>query len=110
VQKSSFHRDARHQILPAYAQDGILLARVYQGTTDAAFFEDFMKQLLCHCGPESVLVTDNAPIHRTDKILEMCKDAGVLLIYLPPYSPDLNPIEEFFAELKAFIKKHWRGG
>lgn len=34
--------------------------------------------------------------------------AGVKLMYLPPYSPDLNRIEEFFAELKAFIKKNWR--
>ena len=38
----------------------------------------------------------------------MCRDAGVKLIYLPPYSPDFNPIEEFFAELKAFIKRHWQ--
>jgi transposase len=34
-------------------------------------------------------------------------DAVVKLVYLPPYSPDLNPIEEFFAELKAFIKRNW---
>lgn len=34
-------------------------------------------------------------------------DAGVKLVYLPPYSPDLNPIEEFFAKLKAFIKRNW---
>jgi transposase len=38
----------------------------------------------------------------------MCADAGVKLVYLPPYSPNLNPIEEFFAELKAFIKQNWR--
>jgi transposase len=38
----------------------------------------------------------------------MCNDAGVELIYLPPYSPYLNPIEEFFAELKAFIKRDWQ--
>lgn len=38
----------------------------------------------------------------------MCYKAGVKLVYLPPYSPDLNPIEEFFAELKAFIKREWR--
>lgn len=38
----------------------------------------------------------------------MCSEAGVKLVYLPPYSPDLNPIEEFFAELKAFIRGHWR--
>ena len=37
----------------------------------------------------------------------MCYEAGVKLVYLPPYSPNLNPIEAFFAELKAFIKKFW---
>lgn len=37
----------------------------------------------------------------------MCSDAGVKLVYLPPYSPDLNPIEEFFSELKQFIKRKW---
>ena len=38
----------------------------------------------------------------------MCSDAGVKLVYLPPYSPDLNPIEEFCVELKTFIKRNWR--
>jgi transposase len=37
----------------------------------------------------------------------MCRDAGIKIVYLPPYSLDLNPIKEFFAELKAFIKKQW---
>lgn len=37
----------------------------------------------------------------------MCSDAGVKLVYLPPYSPDLNPIESFFAEIKGFIKPNW---
>ncbi len=37
----------------------------------------------------------------------MCHDAGVKLVYLPLYSPDLNPIKEFFTELKAFIKQNW---
>lgn len=36
----------------------------------------------------------------------MCADAGIVLAYLPPYSPDFNPIEEAFAELKAWIKKN----
>lgn len=39
--------------------------------------------------------------------MQMCVDAGVKLVYLPPYSPDLNPIKEFFTELKAFIKRNW---
>jgi transposase len=47
---------------------------------------------------------DNASIHHTERIEQMCRDTGVKL---PPYSPDLNPIEDFFAELKAFIKPNW---
>jgi transposase len=38
----------------------------------------------------------------------MCLRGGVKLVYLPPYSPDLNPIEKFFAELKTFIKRNWQ--
>jgi len=45
---------------------------------------------------------DNASFHHNPTIKTMCSDAGVKLLYLPPYSPDFNPIEEFFAELKAF--------
>ncbi|OGE46974.1 hypothetical protein PENARI_c081G08890 [Penicillium arizonense] len=110
-QVSQFHRDERYQILPAYAQDGILLTRVFRGSTDAALFEDFIDELLRHCGrwpkPKSVLVMDNASFHHSERISQMCADAGVKLVYLPPYSPDLNPIEEFFAELKGFIRRNW---
>ena len=112
VQITQFHRGQRYQILPAYSQDGILLSRVFQGTTDGAMFEDFIEQLLHHCGrfpePNSVLIMDNASFHRSERVEQMCRAAGVVLLYLAPYSPDLNPIEEFFAELKAFIKMNWR--
>ena len=37
----------------------------------------------------------------------MCSEAGVKVLFFPPYSPGLNPIEEFFAELKAYIKRNW---
>ena len=50
VQISQFHRGQRYQILPAYAQDGVVFARVFQGSTDAVVFEDFIRQLLHHCG------------------------------------------------------------
>lgn len=102
----------RHHILPAYTQDGILLSRVFQGSTDCEVFEDFLEELLQWCGrwpqPKSVLVMDNASFHRTARVEELCAKAGVILMYLPPYSPDLNPIEEFFAELKAFIRRNWK--
>jgi transposase len=112
IQVSQFQREQRYQILPAYTQDGIILAHVFQGSTDSTVFEDFIEQLLPLCGrwpePKSVLVMDNASFHHTKRIEQMCDDAGVKLVYLPPYSPDLNLIEEFFAELKAFIKRSWQ--
>jgi hypothetical protein len=45
--------------------------------------------------------------HHSERIKQMCANAGVKLVYLPPYSPDLNPIEEFFAQFKMFVKRHW---
>lgn len=112
TQVAKFHRDQRYQILPAYAQDGIVLSRVFQGPTDASIFNDFIEELLQHCGrwpePKSVLVMDNASFHHSESLEQMCSQAGVKLVYLPPYSPDLNPIEELFSEVKAFIKRHWQ--
>lgn len=111
VQVARFHRGKRVHILPAYCQDGVLIAKIYTCTTDGATFEEFIRELLPLCGrwpePRSVLIMDNASIHHSSGIRSLCEEAGVLFIYLPPCSPDLNPIEEFFAELKGFIRKHW---
>jgi transposase len=75
-----FQREYWYQTLPAYSQEGIVLARVFQGTTDSAVFEDFIEQLLTRCGrwPESnsVLVIDNASFHHTERIEQMCADAS----------------------------------
>lgn len=50
---------------------------------------------------------DNALFYHSDRIRQLYSDTGVKLLYLRPYSPDFNPIDEFFAELKAHIKKYW---
>ena len=112
VQNERFHRGQRYHILPAFTQDGMLLARIFLGSTDGKVFGDFLGELLQWCGrlpqPKSVLEMDNASFHRSNLVWELCAEAGVILVYLPPYSPDLNPIEELFAELKAFIRRNWR--
>jgi transposase len=112
VQIAQFNRGQRYQILPAYTQDGVVFSEIFQGSTDTTVFEEFIEQLvLTVCGPwpreKSVLVMDNASFHRSKRIDQICSDAGVKLVYLPPYSPDLNPIEEFFAQFKAFVKRYW---
>jgi transposase len=54
-----------------------------------------------------VLVMDNASFHHGEAVKELCLRAGVKLVFLPPYSPNLNPIEEFFGDLKRFMRRNW---
>jgi transposase len=110
LQVARFQRGQRYHILPAYDQNGIIRSRVFQGSTNASVFEEFIEHLLPLCGrwPEdrSVLIIDNASFHHSQRVKDMCNATSVKLVYLPPYCPHLNPIKEFFAELKAFIKRH----
>src|SRR5436190_11817537 len=80
-----------------------MLKRVYQGSIDSDLFEDFIAQLLHHCGrypePKFLIIMDNASWHHSEKNpLQMCRDAGVVLEFLSPKPPDFNPIEEQSAQ------------
>ena len=57
-------------------------------------------------GPQSVLVMDNAQIHHNERIEAIVEDHGCHLVYLPAYSPDMNPIEKSFSVLKAALKHY----
>jgi hypothetical protein len=90
--------------------DGILHAEVLDHPISGADFLLFVQGLL-ECMqpwplPNSVLVMDNVAIHRVDGVHEMIKAHGSHLIYLPAYSPDLNPIEEAFSSIKAWLRGH----
>ena len=54
----------------------------------------------------SILIMDNCAIHHVDKILEELHSAGILVIFLPPYSPDVNPIELTFSYIKTYLQEH----
>ena len=106
-------RSKRWSLLPAFTIDGYLDWMIVQSSITAALFNDLVQyQVLPHCtpyaggGPRSVLIMDNAKIHCNEELKRICSEAGVLLEYLPPYSPDLNPIETSFAVLKAWIRRH----
>lgn len=108
VQKAKFQRGLRLQLLAAYTQKGVKLSRFLYGSVDKPIFEDFIEQLLRHCGrwpePETVLIMDNVAFHYSDRIQQMCEDAGVKVDFLAPYTPRTNPIEEFFGETKTHVK------
>ena len=65
-----------------------------------------MPMCIAYPGPLSVLVLDNAKIHHNAEILALADHFSVCIEYLPPYSPDLNPIEEAFSQIKYFIRRH----
>ena len=54
--------------------------------------------------PHCVVILDNASIHHVSEISTAIQDMGALILFLPPYSPDMNPIEELFAKVKAMMK------
>ncbi len=56
------------------------------------------------CNSRSVLVTDNASIHHVDDVIGLVEEVGALVHFLPPYSPNMNPIEEAFSKVKGFLK------
>jgi transposase len=56
--------------------------------------------------PGQTVVMDNASFHKSHLVREIIEAAGCKLVYLPPYSPDLNPIEKFWANLKRWINQH----
>ena len=57
-------------------------------------------------GPNSVIVLDNAKIHHDEGLIEYLQAFGIRVEFLPPYSPDLNPIESSFSVIKSFLKKN----
>ena len=55
--------------------------------------------------PHSIVIMDNCSIHHVPGIKEMIEETGALLLFLPPYSPDFNPIEEAFSKVKSVLRK-----
>ena len=74
--------------------------------TTRAVFEASVEEALCPTLSEGqVVVMDNLSAHRGPRVRELIEQRGCELVYLPPYSPDLNPIEQAFAKLKAILRQ-----
>ena len=70
--------------------------------------EQVLPHSLPYPRPQSVLILDKAPIHKSERLRGLCEQYGVELRFLPPYSPDFNPIEATFKDIKAWIKRNHR--
>jgi transposase len=87
-------------------QDGITAPFVIDCAMNGAIFVEYIRQCLGPTlKPGDIVVMDNLPAHKKAQIREIIEAAGAELLYLPPYSPDLNPIEQAFSKLKAHLRK-----
>ena len=87
-------------------QGGMGQSMTIEGTTDAEVFEAYVEHFLAPSLSEGqVVVLDGLGAHRTQKIRELIEARGADLVFLPSYSPDLNPIEEASSKIKELVRK-----
>lgn len=85
---------------------GMMAPMVLDGPMNRPAFLAYVQQVLVpELSPGDVVIMDNLPAHKGSKVREAIEAAGASLLYLPPYSPDFNPIENAFAKLKALLRK-----
>ena len=93
-------------LLSSMSAEGMGASMVVEGATTKAVFETYVERVLAPTlTPGQLVVMDNLSSHKGSRIRELLEGRGCELLYLPPYSPDLNPIEEAFAKLKALLRK-----
>jgi transposase len=90
----------------ALRSSGMTAPMVLDGPMNGDFFRAYVEQVLAPTlQPGDIIIMDNLAAHKNSAIREAIEATGAQLRYLPPYSPDLNPIENAFAKLKAILRK-----
>lgn len=100
------NRGKNTTLLSSLHAEGIGPSMAVEGATTREVFEAYVEYFLAPVlKPGQVVVMDNLGAHRPRRIRELIEEAGCQLLYLPPYSPDLNPIEEAFSKVKHLLRK-----
>jgi transposase len=100
------NRGQNTTLLSSTTMEGMGPSLAVEGTTTRAVFEAYVEWALSPtlCSGQ-VVVMDNLTAHKGERVRELIEERGCELLYLPPYSPDLNPIEEAFAKIKSVLRK-----
>ena len=90
-----------------YGTKELIAPMEYDGYTNTEVFLSWVEHSLCkELKPNQVVIMDNASFHKSNQVKKLIESVGSKLIYLPPYSPDMNPIEHVWANLKRLIRVH----
>lgn len=96
-----------HTVIAALRPTELTAPAVFDGPIDADTFGAYIAQVLVPTLKRGdVVVLDNLSVHKDPAVCAAIEQAGASLRFLPPYSPDFNPIEQAFAKLKAFFRAH----
>ena len=100
------NRGENTTILASMTSEGMGPCIAVVGSTTAAVFEAYVEQVLSPAlRAGQVIVLDNLGAHKEDKVRKLIEERGCEVLYLPPYSPDLNPIEEAFSKVKGLLRR-----
>lgn len=100
------NRGRNTTLLSSMSVKGMGPSLAVEGATTGAVFEAYVEKVLVPTlRPEHIVVMDNLSAHKGARVRELIEERGAKLMYLPPYSPDLNPIEEAFSKMKRFLRK-----
>jgi transposase len=103
VPDTRFHRTT---ILSSVRLDGTTIPFVFEGALNGDIFRVYITQLLVpSLKPGDIVIMDNLSSHKVSGIADAIEAAGAAVIFLPPYSPDLNPIELMWSKIKAILRK-----
>src|SRR5271155_3130837 len=85
---------------------GVVASLIFEGATDAEAFATYIEQVL---GPKlrsgDIVVMDNLSSHKTERVRAAIEARGASVLLLPPYSPDLNPIEKVWSKMKTYLRR-----
>ena len=92
-------------LLGAMTSEGMLASMTVESPTDGDVFRAYLDEVLCpQLRPDQVVVMDNLSAHKVEGVRERIEAAGAQLLYLPPYSPDFNPIEQAWSKIKHHLR------
>ncbi len=96
----------RYNIIAALNKNELFAPFIFEGYLNKIIYEIYLERVLVpSLKPGMVLVIDNASFHKSKKITNLVESVGCKVIFLPAYSPDLNPIEHYWAAIKSTIRK-----
>jgi transposase len=100
------NRGKNTTLLASITTEGMGPCLAVVGSTTKTVFEAYVERVLCpSLSKGQVVVMDNLTAHKGERVKELIEQRGCELLYLPPYSPDFNPIEEAFAKIKGLLRK-----